>query len=135
MTESSRCPRQPSSAAWGPLHDSGSRWYLSVTLEPDRLLMPAKLGRRHAGVPAKEAAKIGGILESELGREAGDRAGDVHQAAARLQGQSLLDGVEGSTAGQVPADAVQAALGQGKLPRIALYRPVFLVMSLDQQSE
>src|ERR1700730_19167560 len=88
---------QPSSAARGLLHVSGSRWYLSVTLEPDRLLMPAKFGRRHAGVPAEEAAKIGGILEPELGRDAGHRAGDVHQAAARFPGQSLLDEVEGST--------------------------------------
>jgi hypothetical protein len=36
--------------------------------------MPAKLGRRHAGVPAEETAKIRGILESEFGRNAGDRA-------------------------------------------------------------
>src|SRR5882762_4255908 len=142
MTESSRCARQPSSAARGLLHDSGSDWYLSVTFRgrghgkySDRLLMPAKLGRRHAGVSAKEAAKIGRILESKLGRDAGDRTEDIHQAAARFQSQSLLDDVEGSTAAQVPADPVQAALGQGKLPRIAFHRPVFLVMGLDQQSE
>src|SRR5258708_18150090 len=129
MTESSRCARQPSSAASRLLHDSGSGRYLSVTL------MPAELGRRHAGVSAEEAAKIGRILESKLGRDAGDRPQDIHQAAARFQSQSLLDDVEGSPAAQVPADPVQAALGQGKLQRIAFHRPVFLVMGLDQQSE
>ena len=97
--------------------------------------MPAKLGRRHAGVPAEEAAKIGRILESEFGGHAGDRTGDVYQAASRFQSESLLDDVEGGATGQVAADPIQTALGQGKLPRIALHRPVFLVVGLDQQSE
>src|SRR5882757_6653352 len=133
MTGSLRCARQRSSAARRLLHDSGSDWYLSVYLSVT--LMPAKLGRRHAGVSAEEAAEIGGILESELRRDCGYRAGDVHQAAARFQGESLLHDVEGSATGQAPADPVQAALGEGELPRIAFHRPVLLVVSLDQQSE
>src|SRR5258708_36330438 len=112
MTESSRCARQPSSAASRLLHDSGSGRYLSVTL------MPAELGRRHAGVSAEEGAKIGRILESKLGRDAGHRTQDLHHAAARFQSQSLLDHVAGSTGAPVPADAGQAALRQRKLPTI-----------------
>src|SRR6266481_6167404 len=99
MTGSLRCARQRSSAARGLLHDSGSDWYLSVYLSVT--LMPAKLGRRHAGVSAEEAAEIGGIFESELRRDCGDRAGDVHQAAARFQSETLLHDVEGSATGQV----------------------------------
>src|ERR1700743_1860711 len=83
-------------------------------------------------MPAKEATKIGGIVETKIRSDPRHRRGDINEAPSRLQRQPLLDDLESGGAELSTAQSIQCRLRQTETARIARHRPMRREVPLDQ---
>src|ERR1700733_903120 len=116
-------------AAHPLLHDQHALRYLSASVPA------AKSLRRQAAVAAEKAAKISRVLEPQLARDAVHGAGQVHEPAARLQCQALLDQIEAGASGQSSAQPIQTGFGKTEPAGVALHRPMFRIVRLHEHAE
>src|ERR1700737_2928471 len=99
------------------------------------MVAAAKINGTHAALAPKKSREIRGILETEFPGDTAHRTGRIYQATPSLQGEALLDQIEGRASGKTLAQPIQTRFGQRQMPCVALHRPMLEIVRFDQVAE